>query len=143
MSSINRSYRVISFALAMLMLCSSFSYSVSFHYCKGELMGLSILGPAKSCHEGKASCPRHKEMVDEDDTNNCCTNSDVVIDDLDQDYMMSQSAELTQDNIDFLIAYLHSFVSDRTTSSAISTYKHYRPPLPAKDIPVLYQVFRI
>ena len=72
--------------VAILLMASSMSYTIDFHYCQGQLKSFSLLGKAKNCHEMEssiASCHRHKKQNDKkslgcsEGDKNCCSNKTV------------------------------------------------------------------
>ena len=142
MSPINRIYRLTSLALAGLMFVTSMSYSVDLHYCQGALMGFSLLGTTKSCHEVKNSCSRHsEEAMTAEEESNCCSNSHINIDNLDEDFTTPQLVEFSNDDIGFLVAYCQIFVQETLSNKDVVKYRRYKPPLPDEDILILNQRF--
>lgn len=98
-------YRIIAMTMAFLMFFTSVGFSMDVHYCKGEFKSFSLIGEASSCHSVKKSCPHHKAMQVAE-KGDCCSNEQVVFDELDQDFSFSNDIELTE--LDFL--FIQSFV---------------------------------
>jgi len=104
------------------MFVTSMSYSVDLHYCKGALMGFSLIGATKSCHEGENSCSRHSGEV-------------MTIDEEDQ------LVEFSNQDISFFIAYCQIFLEETISYNDVVEYQRYKPPLPDEDILILNQIF--
>ena len=135
--------------LALMVLVSSLSYNIDFHYCQGQLKSFSLFGKAKNCHEmasKMASCHHHKEKSDDssscsEEDNNCCNNETVHFEsDFDEKFL----------NIDYLNLISQLFVVASKSSSfddlfdkikEVTPFAHYKPPLIQKDIPVLFESF--
>ncbi len=146
----NKISKYLAPVLALMILVSSMSYTVDFHYCQGQLKSFSFLGKAKNCHEmasKKASCHHHKTKVDDksmtcsEDENNCCSNKTISIEsDFDEQIF----------NLDFLnfesqfivVAFKYSSFEDLFDDiKEVVPFAHYKPPLIQKDIPVLFESF--
>lgn len=140
--------------LALLMFVSSVGWSIDMHYCQGQLKTFNLLGEAKSCHqmalEVKSSHCKKKLMachmkngMDMHDEKDCCNNETVILDNLDNIYAYSSFHEMNK--VDFI--FFHSFFSAFFTAEEIPSvavdYLNYRPPLPEKDISILFQTFLI
>ena len=136
------SYRLISFALACLLLCTSFSYSIHLHFCQNSLAGISFFEISESCNSDSKCSSKQNEKESEEEKK-CCHNEKVQISVLD---------------VDFTIVYLgeypdlhHPLFSNNTIDSEYKatikesqTYSSYRPP-PGPDInlQILFQSFLI
>ena len=135
--------------LALMVLVSSMSYTIDFHYCQGQLKSFSIFGKAKNCHEMASKMPscHHKKKNLENSLscsegeNNCCNNETAHFEsDFDEKIL----------NIDYLNLECQFFVVANTNSSFKDflgesedeiPFAHYKPPLIQKDIPVLFETF--
>jgi len=135
--------------MAIVIVASSITYTIDFHYCQGQLKSFSLLGTAKNCHEMAemmASCPHHQASNSEDklcaeDEKDCCSNETVHVEsDIDQQ----------QENIDelnFEVDHLKLIFASATLqhyqdySQDYCPYKKYQPPLIQRDLPVLFESF--
>ena len=97
MTGIRRTYRSVALAMALLVLCSSVSFSMDMHFCQGRLKSVSLYGKAKNCHEQAArhaampNCPHHRKMAEQQagcsEDKNCCSNHALQVDpDLDRQF---------------------------------------------------------
>ena len=146
---INKISKFIAPALALMVLVSSMSYNIDFHYCQGELKSFSLFGKAKNCHEmasKMASC-HHKKQVDEkpmacsEGDNNCCNNKTVYFES-DFDEQVVNLDSLSLESLSFVVAFKHSSFYDLyEVIKDLIPFERYKPPLIQKDIPVLFESF--
>lgn len=143
-SKVSKFYSLV---MALMVLVSSNSYTIDFHYCQGQLKSFSIYGKAKNCHElasKMASCHHNKQKPDDsvfcsEGDNNCCNNEIVYFEsDFDEkipniDYLNSQH---------YVVAFKNSSFNDLFNEFKEDVpFAHYKPPLIQKDIPVLFESF--
>lgn len=131
--------------LAVMVLISSKSYTIDFHYCQGQLKSFSILGEAKNCHEMASkmpSCHHKKNNLENsrscaEEDNNCCNNELVHVESdfnkqiLNIDYLNLDYKFFVGANTNFSFNDLLGGIVDK------SPFARYKPPLIQKDIPVL------
>lgn len=149
---ISRPYRFVAFLLALLMFFSSTGISMNLHYCQGHLRSISILAKTKCCStEKKALCHKSLNDIGYDETCNianedksCCQNEKLVIKSLDQDLLMVNSilTDIKYPHIQ-LMAIAANFVFEGIddTGDLIVNFEQYKPPLPERDIQILFQTF--
>ena len=139
--------------MALLMLLSSTGFSMDLHYCQDQLKSISLFGKAKSCHEKQATSPchqakkscRHQENdgVNKAEKDNCCHNETVVIEKSDLDATPTQLATVQDIQLDFVAAFIAVYVFNYIVRADFQPFAQYKPPLPDRDIQVLYQTFLI
>lgn len=145
----NKISKFIAPVLALMVLVSSMSYTIDFHYCQGQLKSFSLFGKAKNCHEmasKMASC-HHKKQVDEKSKccskgeNNCCNNKTIYFESEFDNQIISLDY-LKLESLSFVVAFEHFSFKDlfEVIEDAIP-HAHYKPPLIRKDIPVLFESF--
>lgn len=147
-----RLHRITALTMALLMLLTSTGYSVDVHYCQDKLKGVSLLGVAKSCHEKQKTPPCHKsnkscqhqfsklKQLDNDD---CCHNETVVIEKSDLDATPTQLGTFQDLQLDFMAAFLAAYIFKSSVQANYQPNAQHKPPLPDRDIQVLYQTFLI
>ena len=148
MMLINKISKFIALALALMVLVSSMSYTIDFHYCQGQLKSFSLFGKAKNCHEMASKMPscHHKKQVDEkpmacsEGDNNCCNNKTVYFES-DFDEQIVNLDYLSLESLSFVVAFKHSFSDLYEVIKDVIPFAHYKPPLIQKDIPVLFESF--
>ena len=140
-----RIHRITALIMAFLMFFASVGFSVDFHYCKGELKSFSLIGEASACHKEMKTCPRHAEMqtVEDNEDSKCCSNETVVVDDIDVDYNLTSSFELTDLQVKIVSAFVYSFSGNILPEVIQNTRFKKQPPLLTRDIYVLLERFLI
>ena len=127
--------KITSFLLALMVLFSTFSFTVEKHYCGESLMDVSFIGDADTCGMDMEKVSTKKK--------NCCK---------DEVHFMEGQDELQQIQIDdldfskqqfivsFYISYTDLFIENESNKT---NYKNlYLPDIPI-DYQVLYQSFLI
>ena len=125
--------KIVSFSLALLVLLSTFSFTVEKHYCGDFLVDVSFIGDADNCGSEIKSAKKK----------NCCKDEVHYIEG--QDELEKASAEeFDLSKQQFLVAYYiyynHFFVHH---ISKKTYYKDFCPPDIPIDYQVLYQSFLI
>ncbi len=136
-----------SFAMALLVLFSTMSFSVEKHFCGSDLVDVSIFSKAKTCTSEAKTCGAkmdHKmdhEMIS-DEKDSCCTNQKTELNG--QDELSISFHFLDFDQQLFLTTFVYSFIYIYESSSLTEIpFRYYTPPLLVADIQVLDQVFLI
>lgn len=127
--------KIASFFLALMVLFSTFSFTVEKHYCGESLMDVSFIGDVDTCGMEMEKRSAKKK--------NCCK---------DEVHYMEGQDELQQiqsDDFDFLkeqflvsfyISYTDLFVENKSNRTYFKNF--YLPDIPI-DYQVLYQSFLI
>lgn len=154
MQLINRTYRILSVSLALLVFFSSVGLTIDMHYCKGELKSVAFIGKAKSCHDTQSSstkkmCPHHQKMMDmgEDITaeqNNCCQNKTMRSQSDDDKTIVISDVIVPNVTLNYVVAFVTTQFSINLSSINQNTYiEDYHPPIISRDIYVLHESFII
>ena len=128
--------KILSFLLALLVLFSTFSFTVEKHYCGEFLMDVSFTGDANDCGmkmEAKALAKKKS----------CCKDEIHKIegqDELQQFSFDDFDLEKQQFVAAFVISYQDLFIRNESKKTY---YKDFSPPDIPKDYQVLYQSFLI
>ena len=130
---------IVSFSMALLVLTSTMSFTISEHYCGDELVDTSLFVKADTCG---MEMPVSQSNDTNFKTNGCCNDVVQVIEG--QDDLKPTVVKLEFRQQIFLVAYAFSydalFVDVDKNSLPFQTYT---PPLLVKDIQVLDAVFII
>lgn len=146
------SFRISTISMALLMLLSSTGFSMDIHYCQDQLNGVSLIGNAKSCHEKQETSPCHKNKKSchyqdgnaiQAEKDNCCHNETVVIEKSDLDVMTPQITTIQDIQLGFVTAFVKVFLFNYNVQADFQAYTQYKPPLPDRDVQLLYQTFLI
>lgn len=146
--------RIIALFLSFWMLAVSTGFSMSLHYCEGELENWSVFNKAEACnhqHEEieecckkevttKSCCTDEKETKMED---SCCKSSEKTVL-LDEDFNLNVFSFTLSDFV--LINTL--FIVTNTLQTNIISEEYFKtklesPPIIIEDIPIFIQSFLI
>lgn len=128
-------HKTISLSLALLVLMSTFSFTVDKHFCGSMLVDKAVFSEAKTC-----GMEMHSETASAEDS--CCTNEKTAVEG--QDEMKVSFHSLDFDQQVFLTSFTHSYLNlFEGSPEQVIPFKNYSPPLLVTDIQVLDQVFLI
>ena len=128
-------YKIVSFLLALLVLFSTFSFTVEKHYCGEFLMDVSFTGVAYNCGMQMEKTVAKKK--------NCCKDEVHVLegqDELHQTHFEDFDFSKQQFLISLFISYHDLFIENKSNKII---YKSQYPPDIPKNYQVLYQSFLI
>lgn len=126
--------KISSFALAFLVLFSTFSFTVDTHYCGDFLIDISFTGETDACGMDMEKVSKKKD---------CCKDEVHQIegqDELQTNKIESITFENQQFLATFLISYKDLFVEIDTENNC---YKDFSPPDISFDYQISYQSFLI
>lgn len=132
--------QILSFLMALLVICSTMSFSVQSHYCGNILVDKAVMKSAKKCAMHSQHSPeKHEQDKQEDD---CCDDEVELIEG--QDQLKMQSSEFELPHPVFVEAFLFSFlVQIPFEAHPKIDYFENPPPLPLKDFHALFQTYLI
>lgn len=133
-------HRSVSVVLALLVLVSTFSFTVDKHFCGSFLVDMAVFSEARTCgmsmHTGSEAVD--KAMAED----SCCTNQKVQVEGQDELKISFDSLDL--DDQLFLVSYAFSYVNlFEGLPQQIIPFRNYSPPLLVSDIQLLDRVFLI
>lgn len=134
-------YKILSTCLAIVVLFSSFSFTIDKHICMGEVTDVSYFTEVDFCEMHVDQCNIDKLTQSKQLKENCCIETQVLIPN-------NQSLQYTNDyfqlsQIQFALAFTFSYLNLFEVREKITPFKDYSPPIVDKDIQVLYQTFLI
>jgi hypothetical protein len=137
--------KAIAISLALLMLASSVGFSMNTHFCGGKAVKTSFSIGLHNPDCGMANmdevCEFKPLSEDQLEPKPCCENQHQVLH-LDENAKVS-SASIGLNPV-FFIAFVHVLLEPNIfADQAFVHYTHYTPPIPDKDIQVLFQAFLI
>ncbi|WP_040506511.1 HYC_CC_PP family protein [Gillisia limnaea] len=130
--------KLLSTTLALLVLFSTFSFTVDKHFCGSILVDKAIFSEAKTCGMDMHS---HSE-IDLMDEDNCCSDQNISVEGQDELKISFQSLDLNQQLFLTVFTYSYSNLFEGLPQQVIP-FKNYTPPLIVKDLPVLNDTFLI
>ncbi len=137
-------HKIASISLALIVLLSSFSFTVNKHICGGKVVNTTLYVSADTCGMEMNVCKntpsKRKETSIQKEP--CCQDVSTTIQGQENN-QHAQSLELNFPQVLFVQAFVYSFVLKYQNTTSISKFVDYAPPLVHKDIQILFQVFRI
>ena len=127
--------KISAFLMAIVVLLSTMSFTVSMHYCQGELVDTAIFQKAHTCG---------MEMGDESTMkkNGCCDDKEIHIEG--QDELKLTVADMNFDQQVFVIAFVHSYIEFfQATEDRKNTFFDYPPPFIVRQIFKLDETYLI
>ena len=130
--------KIVTITLALLVLFSTFSFTVAKHYCGGFLVDVSYVGTTGSCNEDKkddcGTVVKKKK---------CCKDEVSQIDGQD-DLKKASSKKISFQQVKLFVAFYNSYSLLFDNDVNQPDFNHYyAPPDLVFDIQVLHEVFII
>ncbi|APU67709.1 hypothetical protein GRFL_0985 [Christiangramia flava JLT2011] len=123
--------------MALLVLFSTFSFTVDKHYCGSYLVDSAVFSKAVSCGMDMGS-----SMDDKMSEDHCCSNKKVSVDGQDELKLSFDQLQLHQQMIFTAFTYVYFDLFEPKPEQVIP-FKDYSPPLLVSDIHIVDQVFLI
>ena len=127
------SHKIMSLAMAFVVLCSTMSFTVNMHYCGDTLVETAIFQKAKGC-----GMEMEKPSTEECSITkkNCCDDKQLAIEG--QDELQLQVDKITFEQQVFIASFVYTYINlFEGLDSNVSTYEEYKPPL------VIRQLYKI
>lgn len=133
------SHKIVSIAMALLLLLSTTSWKVEKHYCMGRLMDIALFSDVDSCGMYMGSMGIESDDASE---NSCCDDEVIVLDG--QDHLKLSLDTLDIEKQSLWVAFIYSYTTSFFVQNVhLVPHERYPPPQLVKDIQVLNQVFLI
>ncbi|MBW2937524.1 hypothetical protein KXJ69_05370 [Aureisphaera sp. CAU 1614] len=126
-------HKIMSFAMATVVLLSTMSFTVDMHYCGNTLVDTSIFQKAKTCgmemeKPSTEGCSITKK--------NCCSDKLIVIDG--QNELQLKVDKVSFEQQVFLATFVYTFINlFEGLENNVSSFEEYKPPL------VIRQLYKI
>jgi len=134
------SKKIASILMALVVIFSTMSFTVSQHYCGGELVSSALFSKAKSCgmEMQKPATPKDCNIQKE----NCCKD---IIKQIEGEKVVKTEAQQLQNYQQIMVAsFVYTYVNlFEGLDKNIIPFKNYTPPLLVTNIQVVDQVFII
>jgi hypothetical protein len=126
--------------MALIVLFSTFSFTVDEHYCGDILVDFSFFGKAESCGmEIQQALDSHEYSLEKKD---CC--NDVTLSISGQHDLKISLDKLNFEQQQFVVSFVYSYINlFEGLDENLVPFNHYPPPLLVKDIQILDQTFLI
>ncbi len=126
--------------LALLVLVSTFSFTVEKHFCGDILVDQAVFSKIEDC--GMNSMIMDDMQSSMITNKSCCSNTHLKVDGQDELKISFQNISLDQQV--FIAAFTVSFIQlFESATEQIIPFKDYSPPILVTDINLLDQVFLI
>ena len=126
-------HKIMSFAMAFVVLFSTMSFTVNMHYCGDTLVETAMFHKAKGCgmemqKPSADGCAITKK--------NCCNDEQLVVDG--QDELQLQVDTISFEQQVFIASFVYTYINGfEGLENNVSSYEAYEPPL------VIRQIFKI
>ena len=117
-------HKIMSLAMAFVVLCSTMSFTVNMHYCGDTLVESAIFQKAKGC-----GMEMEKPSTEECSITkkNCCDDKQLAIEG--QDELQLQVDKITFEQQVFIASFVYTYINlFEGLDSNVSTYEEYKPP---------------
>jgi hypothetical protein len=136
-------YKITSFSLALIVLFSSFSFTVNKHICGGKVANIALFVSADNCGMDMQVCKNDTSKKQTSlDKEPCCNDISEFVQGNDTNQQASV-LELSVAQLEFLTYYVYLFVFKFKESNSLIVFKNYKSPLIYNNIQSLFQVFII
>ena len=123
-------HKIMSLAMAFVVLFSTMSFTVNMHYCGDTLVETAIFHKAKGCgmemdKPSTDGCSITKK--------NCCDDEQLVVDG--QDELQLQVDKISFEQQVFIASFVYTFINlFEGLDKNVSSYEEYKPPLVIKQL---------
>lgn len=133
-------HKIVSLSMALVVLLSTFSFTVDRHYCGDSLVDFSFFGKAESCGmDIQHASDSHEHNFEK---SGCCEDETFSI--VGQHDIKLTLEKLSFEQHQFVVSFVYSYVNlfEGLQENTVP-FNHYPPPLLVKDINILDQTFLI
>ncbi|WP_233267629.1 HYC_CC_PP family protein [Algibacter sp. L1A34] len=133
------SHKIMSFVMAIVVLCSTTSFTLNMHYCGDSLVETAMFHKAEGCGmEMQKPATKDCKITEK----NCCSDKELVVDG--QDELQLQVDAISFEQQFFIASFVYTYINlfeglDHTNSS----YEAYQPPLIDKQLFKLDETYLI
>ena len=123
-------YKIMSLAMAFVVLFSTMSFTVNMHYCGDTLVETAIFHKAKGCgmemeKPSTEGCSITKK--------NCCDDKQLAIEG--QDELQLQVDNITSEQHLFIASVVYTYINFlEGLENNVSSYEEYKPPIVIRRI---------
>ncbi|WP_231970201.1 MULTISPECIES: HYC_CC_PP family protein [Tenacibaculum] len=123
-------HKIMSLAMALVVLFSTMSFTVNMHYCGDTLVETAIFQKAKGCgmemdKPSTEGCSITKK--------NCCNDEQLAFEG--QDELQLQVDKITFEQHLFIASFVYTYINlFEGLDNNVSTYEEYKPPLVVRQL---------
>ena len=132
-------HKVMSFAMAFVVLFSTMSFTMNMHYCGGTLVETAIFQKAKGCgmemdKPSTEGCAITKK--------NCCDDEQLAIEG--QDELQLQVDKISFEQQVFIASFVYTYINlFEGLDKNVTSYEVYKPPLVIRQLYKLDETYLI
>ena len=134
-------HKIGSILLACIVLFSSFSFTVHEHICGDEVADTSFFLEADSCNMVISDCENNDTSYQKISKEPCCSDNSQTIQGNDNNQQAQSSLKIPQ--VQFLTAFVTTYISLFNEVKITPLYNDYSPPLVVKNIYKLDEIYLI
>ncbi|MFK7832329.1 MAG: hypothetical protein AB8B52_03545 [Winogradskyella sp.] len=126
-------HKIMSLAMAFVVLLSTMSFTLSMHYCGDTLVETSMFHKAEGCgmemeQSSTEGCSITKK--------NCCNDEQLIVDG--QDELQLQVDKISFEQQVFIASFVYTYINlSEVLDNNVSSFEEYEPPL------VIRQLYKI
>jgi hypothetical protein len=126
-------HKIMSFVMALVVLCSTMSFTIDMHFCGDTLVETAIFHEAKGCGmEMQKPSTKDCEMTKK----NCCKDEQLVVDGQDELQLLVDKITFNQQL--FIVSFVHTYHTlFEGSDKNVFSYAAYKSPL------VIRQLYKI
>ncbi|WP_339667285.1 HYC_CC_PP family protein [Maribacter arcticus] len=133
-------FKISSFLMALIVLFSTFTFTVAQHYCGGDLVDFSFFGKAETCGMEIQNASDSFEYSLE--KKGCC--EDEMLSNTGQHDLKLTIDKLSFEQLQYVFPFAYSYLNLFLEQNGNTVpFNHYPPPFLVKDINILDQTFLI
>ena len=126
-------HKIMSFAMAFVVLFSTMSFTINMHYCGDTLVETAIFQNAKGCGMEMQKPSTEGCAITKKD---CCKNEQSLVDG--QDELQLQVDTITFEQQVFIASFVYTYINlFEGLDNNVTSYEEYEPPL------VIRQLYKI
>ena len=123
-------HKIMSLAMAFVVLCSTMSFTVNMHYCGDTLVETAIFQKAKG---GGMEMEKPSTEGCSITKKNCCDDEQLAIEG--QDELQLQVDKISFEQQVFIASFVYTFINlFEGLDNNVSTYEEYKPPLVVRQL---------
>ncbi|WP_411895126.1 HYC_CC_PP family protein [Winogradskyella sp. A2] len=132
-------HKIMSFAMAFVVLFSTMSFTINMHYCGDTLVETAIFQKAKGCGmEMEKPSSKGCAITKKD----CCKNEQSLVDG--QDELQFQVDNITFEQQLFITSFVYTYINlFEGLDKNVTSYEVYEPPLVIRQLYKLDETYLI
>lgn len=128
-------HKISAFLMVLVVLMSTMSFTISMHYCQGELVDTAIFQKAHNCG-------MEMDVKSDMSTNGCCDDKEISLEG--QDELKLPISDLSQEQQLFVASFLQSYLDlFQVAEKRKKIFFDYPPPFQVRQLFKLNETYII